>query len=191
MLAFPLARAYQEKRNRQERELSPASDHTLKRGKRMAGMQFTQIDFIQQLSCSNLATLHECPYLFCVCCCVNNPLRREKEDLMKKGAKEGRAAQVTITEEHLDKMARISDGAARAAQISDAFRVIYDLISEGSNRTEAYEGGSNGINVLFDQMIERHKEIVNQVEREALEFWNGFRTMLEEAEKAAPTGGES
>lgn len=34
-------------------------DHALKRGKRMAGMQFTQIDFIQQLSCYNLATLHD------------------------------------------------------------------------------------------------------------------------------------
>jgi len=110
---------------------------------------------------------------------------------MKKGAKEGRAAQVTITEEHLDKMARISDGAARAAQISDAFRVIYDLISEGSNRTEAYEGGSKGINVLFDQMIERHKEIVNQVEREALEVWAGFNTILEGAEKAGETTTEA
>jgi hypothetical protein len=119
-----------------------------------------------------------------------NPLRREKEDLMKKGAKEGRAAQVTITDEHLDKMARISDGAARAAQMSDAFRVIFDLVTEGSNRTEQYEGESNGINVLFDQMIERHKEIVNQVEREALEFWGGLNAMLEETEKAAPAGGE-
>ncbi|HOS29052.1 MAG TPA: hypothetical protein PKY45_16220 [Deltaproteobacteria bacterium] len=109
---------------------------------------------------------------------------------MKKGAKEGRAAQVTITDEHLDKMARISDGAARAAQMSDAFRVIFDLVTEGSNRTEQYEGESNGINVLFDQMIERHKEIVNQVEREALEFWGGLNAMLEETEKAAPAGGE-
>lgn len=107
---------------------------------------------------------------------------------MKEGAIE-RAAQVTITDEHLDKMARISDGAARITQMTDAFRVIYDLISESSKRPDNYEGESNGINVLFDQTIERCKDVAGQVEREALEFWGGLNAMLEETEKAAPAGG--
>ena len=114
----------------------------------------------------------------------------EKKDLMGEGAR-NRAAEVTITDEHLDKMARVQDGAAEIVRMADAFRVVYNTVVDKFDCKEEYPGEEDGLHVIFDQIIKRCKEIAEQVERESLEFWGGFRTMLEEAEKAAPAGGES
>ena len=107
-----------------------------------------------------------------------------------------RAAQVTITDEHLRKMANLQDGAFEISRLMDGFDVIYRTVRDKFSCENEYSGEEDGLHVIFEQLISRTREFAERLEREALEVWGGFHTILEGAEKAgetpaAPAGGES
>jgi len=119
----------------------------------MAGMQFTQIVFIQQLPCSNLATLHECPYLFCVFIYAINPLRREKEDRMKTTGKRARKAkepvfEAVFTQEQMNEYEQKAQGFGVARRITTA------VLTRSSK--EMIEGFKDSPDVLLESIEAIH-----------------------------------
>ncbi len=115
---------------------------------------------------------------------------------MKKETEENKTAQVTITDEHLQKMARLQDGAFEISRLMDGFDLIYRTVRDKFSCDEEYPGEEDGLHVIFEQLISRTREFTERLEREALEVWGGFHTILEGAEKAgetpaAPAGGEA
>ena len=109
---------------------------------------------------------------------------------MKEGAIE-RAAQVTITDEHLDKMARLQDGAFEISRLMDGFDLIYRTVRDKFSCENEHSDEEDGLHVIFEQLISRTREYAERLEREALEVWGGFHTTLEEAEKAGETTTEA
>ncbi len=110
---------------------------------------------------------------------------------MKKEAEEKKAVQVTITDEHLRKMANLQDGAFEISRLMDGFDVIYRTVRDKFSCENEYSGEEDGLHVIFEQLISRTREYAERLEREAMEVWAGFHTILEEAKKAGETTTEA
>ncbi|MCK9262643.1 MAG: hypothetical protein M0R18_02385 [Deltaproteobacteria bacterium] len=102
-----------------------------------------------------------------------------------------RAVQVTITDEHLDKMTRLQDGAFEIGRLMDGFDLIYRTVRDKFSCEGEYSDEEDGLHVIFEQLISRTREFAERMEREALEVWGGFHTILEAAEKAGKTTTEA
>jgi len=134
----------------------------------MAGMQFTQIVFIQQLPCSNLATLHECPYLFCVFISAINPLRRGinfMEGIMKKEEKkEVRAVQYEVTQEMADTLRKLSDIGADISLLICSFRFLGDFVLDNHFIDETSRDTADGWYQSHTAAIDKLEAFARDVE---------------------------
>lgn len=77
------------------------------------------------------------------------------------------------------------------SRLMDGFDVIYRTVRDKFSCENEYSGEEDGLHVIFEQLIIRTREYAERLEREALEVWGGFHTILEGTEKTGETTSEA